>query len=462
MTRTITKSEPADIAPANRRIFVRTFGCQMNDYDSERMYRLMEREGWSRTGTPDDADLIVINTCSVREKPEHKAMTEIGMMRRHRQGRGALVALAGCVAQQHGERMLKRIPDLDLVLGTHAIDRLPGLVEEAGARRVAATDWDDEHLFAFDNISPAGDAHAGVSWKGTRAGGFVPIMRGCDKRCTFCIVPETRGREMSRPIDDVVREVRDLVAAGVKDVTLLGQIVNRYGRGIARRPIFHELLDAIDAIDGLSRIRFTSSHPVYVTPELVERFASMRKLASHIHLPVQSGSNRVLQIMRRGHAIELFEERVAMLRNARPGLSVTTDLIVGYPGETGDDFEATLDLIRRVEFDHLFAFKYSPRPNTPAAAIDDTVDEAEKARRLDAVHAMAAPGIARKMSAFVGRTVEILVEGHDTDRPGRVLGRTSCNRAVHVDAPGAKIGDFLKVSIERAMANSLAGVIDNS
>ncbi len=440
-----------------RKIHVRTFGCQMNDYDSERMYRLMEREGWVRTSAADDADLIVINTCSVREKADHKAVSEVGLLRRHKERRpGTLLALSGCTAQVSGAQIMKRMPELDLVIGTHAIDKLPDLVREAAARRVINVKWDYEGLVDFDAIAPLAESGE-ISWKGTRASGFVAIMRGCDKHCAFCIVPQTRGREISRPMGDIVAEVRSLVDAGVRDITLLGQIVNRYGRGLdGQRPIFHRLIRALTPIDGLARLRFTSSHPTYVTPELIRCFAEEPKLAPHVHLPVQSGSDTVLRHMKRGHKIDTYLEKVRELRRVRPEMSITTDLIVGYPDETRDDFEATLDLIREVEFDHLFAFKYSTRPNTPAAALEDRVPEGEKAERLARLHEMAQPIILRRNRALEGRVLEVIVEG--TSRNGTdVFGRSGCNRIVHFPDRGFGVGETVAVRIETGLPNALRG-----
>ncbi|MCB9478499.1 MAG: tRNA (N6-isopentenyl adenosine(37)-C2)-methylthiotransferase MiaB [Deltaproteobacteria bacterium] len=449
------------MSEAPKKIYIRTFGCQMNDYDSERMYRLMEREGWQRQAEPEGADLIVVNTCSVREKAEHKALSEVGMMRKYKAEKpGTMIALAGCVAQQMGETLLRKSPDLDLVFGTHAIDKLPALIENcAHEKRLAETSWDYDSLIDFEKIAPTATDNS-LSWKGTRASGFVPIMRGCDKHCTFCIVPQTRGKEVSRPIGDIVREVRDLVDHGVKDVTLLGQIVNRYGRTFAetKAPVFHELLDELAKIEGIYRLRFTSSHPTYITPELITRFRDMPQLASHVHLPVQSGSDRLLKTMRRGHKIDEYLDKVRELREARPGISITTDLIVGYPGETEDEFELTLQLIRDAEFDSLYAFKYSPRPNTPAENEPETLTESEKSDRLARLFEVALPQALARNKALVGKSMDILVEG-ESRTPGRYYGRTACNRMVYFPAESLAVGDVVAVRIDEAFQNALAGTL---
>ncbi len=434
----------------------------MNDYDSERIYRLMERAGWERAGGPEHADLIVVNTCSVREKPEHKALSEIGWMRRFRKKNPDLIlVMAGCVAQQLGDSLLKKVRDLDIVLGTHSIDKLPLLVKN-GVRRSVQTAWDYEGILEFENIAPS-PGNPGISWKGMRAGGFVPVMRGCDKKCSYCIVPQVRGREISRPMKDILAEVRFLVDGGVRDVTLLGQIVNRYGRTAAEKTAFPELVDAVSGMEGLLRLRFASSHPTYVTDSLVERFERLPKLASHIHLPVQSGSDRILKSMRRGHTIAQYREKVAKLKAARPDIAVTTDIIVGYPGETEDDFRMTLDLIQEIRFDSLFAFKYSPRPATPALELGDTVSPEEKAARLARVFETAQPLVLEKNRAQVGRVHEVILEGDSKGKSGGMFGRTSCNRIVHFSASGRDVGDLLRVRISEGRQNSLAGaVVTNS
>ncbi|MCZ7585655.1 MAG: MiaB/RimO family radical SAM methylthiotransferase [Deltaproteobacteria bacterium] len=310
-------------------------------------------------------------------------------------------------------------------------------------------------FFEFENIAPVGD-EAPMSWKDVRASGFVPVTRGCDMGCTFCIVPQTRGKEVSRPMDDIVAEVRALVDAGIRDVTLLGQIVNRYGRNLDGKVVFHELIDRLADVPGLYRLRFTSSHPVYLTKALVDCFAKHGVLAPHVHLPVQTASNRLLKEMRRGYTIELYEEKVSALREARDDMAVSTDIIVGYPGETEEDFRDTLEMVERIRFDGLFAFNYSPRPGTPAIGAGDPVPEEEKANRLDAVLQASQRITEEKNRAMVGQVRDVLIEG-DGKGAGARFGRTACHRIVHVHAPDAGPGDVLRVKIERGRPNSLSG-----
>ncbi len=442
-----------------KRIYIKTFGCQMNDYDSERMYRIMEREGWRRVPKADEADVIIINTCSVRDKAEHKAVSEVGAMKRvKRKNSKCITVLAGCVAQQHGEKLLKRAPNLDLVLGTHALSKLPELIQEClDGKRLAQTDWDYDHLFegsGYPNVNPDGR----LSWKGSLASGFISIVHGCDMRCSYCIVPTVRGREISRPMGDILSEARHLADSGIKEITLLGQIVNRYGRDLKLPSAFHELLVEVLKIKAIKKLSFASSHPNYITPDIIKLIGHEARLAAHVHLPVQSGSDRILKSMRRGYTIRKYIETVVRLREARPGLSISSDLIVGYPGESEEDFQGTCDLIKELEFDSLFAFKYSVRPGTPAQNMEETVSPEEKAARLKIIHEISAPIILRKNKALVGKTLEVIVHGFH-ERDGKYFGRSSCNRVVHFSADNMQIGDTVLAVIDTGLANSLLGSI---
>ncbi len=431
----------------------------MNDYDSERMYRIMEARGWRRVEKADDADLIVINTCSVRDKAEHKAVSEVGMMKRvKRKNPKCVTVLAGCVAQQHGEKLLGRAPNLDLVLGTHALHKLPELVEKClEGRKMAQTDWDYENLYLDERYPGAGESGR-LSWKGSLASGFVSIMNGCDMRCSYCIVPRVRGREISRPMVSILREIEGLVSSGVREITLLGQIVNRYGRDAKDRLAFYNLLKNALEIEGLKRLSFASSHPNYMTPEVIGLIDTETRLASHIHLPVQSGSDAILKAMRRGHTIKKYKETVGALRKARAGLSVTSDLIVGYPGESEEDFQATCDLLEEIRFDGLFAFMYSPRPETPAESLEETVSPEEKSARLKRVHEIAMPIIEEKNRALVGKTLDVIVHGFH-ERDAKYFGRSSCYRVVHFEGDDLRVGDTVRVAVTKGLPNSLLGSV---
>jgi len=462
-------------------VYINTIGCQMNVYDSERMAQILSREGYRSTASMRRADLIIANTCAIREKAEQKVFSFLGRLAGiKREKPGVIIGVGGCVAQQEGRRMLKRVPHLDLVFGTHAIGRLPGLVrriESEGCRLVdvgAAVEIED----------PAGrltDAPA--------AGGvsrFVTIMQGCDNYCSYCVVPYVRGREFSRRPEAIVAEIRRLVAAGVREITLLGQNVNSYGckEGLMS---FAELLSRIDRIPGLARVRFTTSHPKDLSADLIRAFAELETLCNHIHLPVQSGSDAVLKRMNRRYTRRHYLDRVARLRTVRPDMAITSDIIVGFPGESREDFQQTLELIRRVRYDGLFAFKYSDRPNAPAAHFGAKLCEAEKQERLEQVLALQEGITLEKNRSLVDTVQEILVEGtsrsvsaatppptdgrqgggHDSASP-RVqwTGRTSTNKIVHFGDPlgagglftnGVNVGMLIKVRIDSAFAHSLRG-----
>ncbi|HEU4384665.1 MAG TPA: tRNA (N6-isopentenyl adenosine(37)-C2)-methylthiotransferase MiaB [Anaeromyxobacteraceae bacterium] len=439
---------------ARRKVFVHTFGCQMNEADSERMVELLSRHAWARTPHPEDADLILVNTCSVREKAEQKLLSALGRYREHKARRGALLAVAGCVAQQEKDRLLRRVPYLDFVFGPDNLGRLPELVARADRReRFAETGWMDSEEYVF----PRADAESARG----RATAFVTAMKGCDNVCSFCIVPRTRGREVSRPFPEVVAECADLAGVGVREVTLIGQNVNSYRGGCG----FPELLRRVAAVPGIERVRFTTSHPHDLSDELVDAFRDEPRVMPHFHLPVQSGSDRVLRRMRRDYTVAEYMERHARLEDARPGLAITTDFIVGFPGESDEDFEASLALLRRARFENSFSFVFSLRPHTGAALRLGTspewalVPRAVAVERLERLQALQREISAERLAGWLGREVEVLLEGPAPGSPGEGVGRTPENRLVHVDLCGreARSGDLVRVRVTRAGSSSLGG-----
>jgi tRNA-2-methylthio-N6-dimethylallyladenosine synthase len=449
-------SPPAPLSSATRKVFVHTFGCQMNAADSARMIELLGRHAFAATAHPEDADLILLNTCAVREKAEQKLLSALGRYRVHKARRGTLLAVAGCVAQQEKERLLKRVPYVDFVFGPDNIARLPEMVERARGGRFAETGWMSSEEYVFPRADP--EAARG------RATAFVTAMKGCDNVCSFCIVPHTRGREVSRPWPEIVGECAALAEVGVREVTLIGQNVNSYAGGCDFAP----LLRRVSAIPALARVRFTTSHPHDLSDALVEVFRDERKVMPHFHLPVQSGSDAVLARMRRDYTVEQYMERLEKLRAARPGVAVTTDFITGFPGESDGDFERSLDLLERARFDNSFSFVYSPRPHTGAALrLGSSPDWAEVPRELAVARLEELQAIQRRISSELmarelGKTVEVLVEGALEGEEGRRFGRTPENRVVHLDAGAgeAPAGALLPVKVTRAHANSLSGEIE--
>jgi tRNA-2-methylthio-N6-dimethylallyladenosine synthase len=446
--------------------YIHIIGCQMNVYDAERMALTVAPLGYVPALSPEDADLVVVNTCSVRAKAEQKAFSILGRLEAVKRRRPeVIIAVAGCVAQQEGERIRERAPHVDIVLGTRAVQRLARLVRavESHRRPVADLAMDDRPDQSSGGPSTADRA---------RISRFVTIMRGCDNFCAYCVVPYVRGPETSRTPQVILEEIRCLAASGVREVTLLGQNVNSYGakEGLCSFP---ELLQQVNAVEGLARIRFTTSHPKDLTAELIRAFARLGKLCPHIHLPVQSGSNRILERMNRRYTREHYLDNIAKLRDSCPGIAITSDMIVGFPGETRADFEATLELMRQVEFDGLFAFVYSDRPNVPARRFPEKVSEAEARERLQTLLAFQENFTYAKNRALVGSVQEILTEGsskrraagsaaEDSRRPWS--GRTLGNKIVHffcdarLSGAGTMLpGQLVRVRIERALAHSLWG-----
>ena len=450
-----------------RRYFVQTFGCQMNVHDSRRIEEVLRAHGYATAAEPALADLLVVNTCSVREKAEHKLMSLLGTFRPFKEARRSTVlAVAGCVAQQEGERLLRKAPFVDIVLGPDNIAELPDLIREVeqGAPPITRTvfDMDDPQ---FLRAKPHPDRREVTA--------YVTVMKGCDERCTFCIVPYTRGSERYRRSDDIVREIADLVDGGVREVTLLGQTVNswhepdastgtpRSGSRRARSSSrFAWLLERIAReVPELGRLRYTSPHPRHVTAELIAAHAELEVLPAHVHLPVQSGSDRVLRRMARRYTAAEYVERADALKRAKPGLTLSTDFIVGFPGETNADFEATLELVRRVGFVAAFGFKYSRRPYTPALRLGDEVAEEVKDERLARLFALVDTQRQAHLESLVGRELEVLVEGRSPGDGDRFTGRTERNEIVHLLAPRGHdpTGDFATVVIDAAFRHSLSG-----
>ena len=434
------------------KIFIQTYGCQINEYDSARIAETMRQAGYLRTDKIDEADLIVFNTCSVRDKAEQKTYSALGRLRELKeQKKNLLVGVGGCVAQQEKERLLKRAPYVDLVFGTHNIHKLPQMVsavQHQGARPVETDFYRDpsymESLAARTEI------------QGSKA--YVAVMQGCNKVCSFCIVPHVRGREISRPSAAIVRETEELVRRGIKEVMLLGQNVNSYGKTNANDLTFPELLSRINAIDGLERIRFTTSHPQDLSPGLIDAFARLGKLCEHLHLPVQSGSDTVLQRMRRGYRLAEYQDRINRLRDCCPDMALTTDIIVGFPGETEPEFDQTLEMLYQLQYDDLYAFVYSPRPQTVAAKIyEDDVPEEVKKQRLFQVLKLQGEISLRKNTAAIGSIEEILIEGNAKLKKGQVMGRTRRNKVVNLFGAEGQVGQMARVHIIGASPNSLTG-----
>jgi tRNA-2-methylthio-N6-dimethylallyladenosine synthase len=435
-----------------RKYLIETFGCQMNVHDSERMAGLLEQAGFEAAADAADADVVVINTCSVREHAEDKLYTRLGELREMAEDTGhrPLVAVAGCVAQQEGERILKRSPGVTgIVLGTQAIRRLPALVERAGAERRPLVDLDPFADVTFP---------LGLTRRGDPVKAYVTIIEGCNEFCSFCVVPYTRGHERMRPKADILAEVREAAASGHREIQLLGQIVNHYAAPDDAACDFTALLEAVHEVPGVERIRFASPHPRHVSARFLRAMASLPKLARHLHLPVQSGSTRVLDAMRRRYTREGYLDLVRKIRDTLPDVALSTDMIVGFPGETARDFDETLSLTAAVRYHSMFSFKYSARPQTLAdKRLADDVPEEEKSRRIVALQALQR-GIQTELhEAMLGRTVAVLVDAASRRRDTELSGRTSQNVVVNLPGPRAWIGRTLPVQIERAGAHSLWG-----
>jgi tRNA-2-methylthio-N6-dimethylallyladenosine synthase len=436
----------------NKKLYIQTYGCQMNQYDSDRIAQVMARRGYDQTDRIDTADLIVLNTCSVRDKAEQKVYSALGGWKEFKQARdGVIIGVGGCVAQQEGENLLKRVPHLDLVFGTHNIHRLPEMVEQ-----VELSQQRPVEIAFYRDPTYMEDPDGVTRVRGVKA--YVTVMQGCNKVCSFCIVPHVRGRELSRPSAKIIAEVKSLVENGVIEIMLLGQNVNSYGKLMPGELSFAELLAKIDAVDGLERIRFTTSHPHDLSPELTEAFAELSKLCEHLHLPVQSGSDTVLARMRRGYTIEEYLERIHRLRERCPQVVLSSDIIVGFPGETDAEFAQTLELLATLEYDEIYSFAYSPRPQTVSAKIyADDVPQQIKKTRLAEVQSLQREISLNKNRRCIGALEEILVDGPSRLKNGQLMGRTRSNRIVNVVGPETLTGQLVAVRITGATATSLLG-----
>ena len=456
---------------SSRKLYIRTFGCQMNEYDSDKMADVLRcADGYELTDHPEDADVILFNTCSVREKAQEKVFHDLGRVRHLKRGRPDLViGVGGCVASQEGAAIVSRAPYVDLVFGPQTLHRLSGLIEARRRTGRPQVDISFPEIEKFDHLPPARVSGPAAS---------ISIMEGCSKYCSFCVVPYTRGEEVSRPLDDVLTEIADLAGQGVKEITLLGQNVNAW-RGTAsggagsrsdsptgsphRAPPepadFAMLLDYVSQMPGIERIRYTTSHPREFSQRLIDAHARIGKLASHVHLPVQAGSDRMLAAMKRGYTVLEYKSIVRRLRAARPGISISSDFIVGFPGETDPDFEATMKLVDEVGFDDSFSFLYSPRPGTPAAELPDDTPQETKLERLARLQA-AIDANARAMSArMVGTRQRVLVEGPAKKNPRELCGRTANNRVVNFAGDTRLRGTFVELEITAALAHTLRGAL---
>jgi tRNA-2-methylthio-N6-dimethylallyladenosine synthase len=433
-------------------LLVKTFGCQMNEYDSAKMADVLwNSHGYELTESAEDADVILLNTCSVREKAQEKVFSQLGMWRElKKRNPNLIIGVGGCVASQEGESIVKRAPFVDLVFGPQTLHRLPEMLEETRRTGRPVVDISFPEIEKFDNLpSPKAD--------GTAA--YVSVMEGCSKYCSFCVVPYTRGEEVSRPFDDVLAEIAGLEEQGVKEVTLLGQNVNAY-RGQKHDGTMADLamlIEYIAVMDGIERIRFTTSHPLEFTERLIDTFATVTKLANYLHLPVQSGSDRILAAMKRNHTVLEYKAKIRKLREVRPGISLSTDIIIGFPGETERDFHATMQLIEDVKFDQAFSFIYSRRPGTPAAAFADDVPHEVKVFRLETLQSRIHDIGQAYMQKLIGTSQRVLVERPSTKNPRELAGRTECNRWVNFPGDPRLIGRFVELVITDVRQNSLRG-----
>lgn len=434
-----------------KRFHIITMGCQMNVYDSEQMERLLAGMGYLPTSWAERASLILLNTCAIREKPEHKVYSHLGRLARLKQKQpGLIIVVGGCVAQQQGKQLLKRAPHVDIVCGTSALGRLPAMLKQLENQRTHIVDVGGRVTAEPPEIKP-------TTLHEKRATAFVTIMSGCDNFCAYCVVPYVRGREVSRRPAKVLEEIENLVDMGVREVTLLGQNVNSYGKKNGHGIDFAELLEKVAAIEGLRRIRFTTSHPKDLSGRLVDAFARVEKLASHIHLPVQCGSDRILKRMNRGYTKSAYLRKIDALRAVRPNIGITSDIIVGFPGEERKDFEQTLALVRSVQFDNLFAFKYSERPGVPASKFSRKVDEQEKVARLAEVLEVQSEITLDKYRSLIGYCQDVLVEGLSKKGDGQLTGHTPCSKIVNFVNDGVAMGDIVPVKIVDAYSHSLLG-----
>jgi tRNA-2-methylthio-N6-dimethylallyladenosine synthase len=440
----------------SKKVYIRTFGCQMNEYDSDKMADVLRAaEGYEPTPDPEQADLILFNTCSVREKAQEKVFSDLGRVK-HLKKKGVLIGVGGCVASQEGAAIVERAPYVDLVFGPQTLHRLPQMIQERQRASKAQVDISFPEIEKFDHLPPA---------KVEGASAFVSIMEGCSKYCSYCVVPYTRGEEVSRPFEDVLVEVAGLADQGVKEVTLLGQNVNAWRGKMGETDEiadFALLLEYVAEIPGIERIRYTTSHPNEFTPRLVQAYAKIPKLVNHLHLPVQHGSDRILMGMKRGYTALQYKSTIRALRKVRPDISLSSDFIVGFPGETEDDFGKMMALIEEIGFDASFSFVFSPRPGTPAANLADDTPQDVKLKRLQHLQATIEANVRRISASREGTVQRILVEGPSRKSAAELMGRTECNRIVNFDGGPASarlVGQMIDVRITQALPHSLRGEV---
>ncbi|MGE5450607.1 MAG: tRNA (N6-isopentenyl adenosine(37)-C2)-methylthiotransferase MiaB [Acidobacteriota bacterium] len=435
-----------------KKVYIKTYGCQMNEYDSDKMSDVMNAaKGYEPTNDPEQADLILFNTCSIREKAQEKVFSDLGRVK-HLKEKGVMIGVGGCVASQEGAAIIERAPYVDVVFGPQTLHRLPAMLEKRVSQRRPQVDISFPEIEKFDHLPPP---------RKEGASAFVSIMEGCSKYCSYCVVPYTRGEEVSRPFDDVLTEVADLADQGVKEINLLGQNVNGY-RGkmgdTTEIADFALLLEYVAEMPGIERIRFTTSHPNEFSQRLIDVYGKTHKLVNHVHLPVQHGSDRILMAMKRGYTALEFKSTIRKLRAVRPTISLSSDFIVGFPGETDEDFDKLMKLVQDLDFDASFSFIFSARPGTPAASLEDTTPHEVKVARLRQLQAVLDANVLRFGQAMVGTTQRILVEGPSRKDPNELMGRTECNRIVNFAAgpnPGRLIGQLVDVTVTQAYPHSL-------
>lgn len=433
----------------DKRLYIKTFGCQMNVHDSERIRGLLRNEGYRLTEKPEEADMIIVNTCNIRERSEQKGYSDLGRFAMLKRDKPDLIlGMAGCVAQKAGEKVLKRYKSLDLVFGSSNIENIPRMLQTitVNAQPVVMVQ------------EPPGPPKTVPADRKDRVRAWVSIMEGCDRRCAFCVVPTTRGRERSRPGGEIVQEVSHLAEAGYKEITLLGQTVNSYGKNLDERMDFADLLRRLDAVDGIERIRFMSPHPCDMTPKLVETMAELPKVCEFLHLPLQSGSDAVLERMGRGYALKEYRLTVEHFRRLVPGMAFSTDIIIGFPGETEADFQNTLDAVVEFEYDNVYYFPYSRRPNTPAAQWEGQIPDEVKDARFARLSALEKTLARKKNNRLVGTFQEVLVEDRSKRNPGKLTGRTRSNKLVHFEGFDHEVGRLLTIQVASATSTYLEGV----
>ena len=446
------------------KFFIKTYGCQMNERDSEQVAHSLIARGYQRADSELDADVVLLNTCSVRDMADQKAIGKMGMLGRIANERPHVVfGFLGCMAQARGASLLKNLPHVDLVVGTQKFHRVADYVEDALERK--RTRAMDDPRFSIVDVEEEPGSQSTIrdqQLAPKQAAAFVSIMQGCNMHCTFCIVPQTRGAERSRSIHEIVAEVRGLISHGVKEVTLLGQIVNLYGRHefpkVDNKSPFVQLVEAVHEIDGLERLRFTSPHPIGFRDDLIDAYRRLPKLVDHLHLPVQSGSNKILKAMHRTYTAEKYVDLIRKVRDAREGIAITTDIIVGFPGETDNDYKQTRALVEKIQFDNAFVFRYSPRHDTPAAEMANQIDENTKAERNHDLLELVDESARRINERLVGQTVEVLCEGPSKTNPSRLMGRTRTNKIIIFEGPEELAGTLVDVLIERGTGFSLYGI----